>query len=75
MLEHGADVDTIGGWRKNTPLSYAAEKGDTELCKLLLEHGAEVNAEDKNGKMPLHLAKEEGHTETCKLLLQYGAKW
>lgn len=29
-----------------TPLHYAASKGHTDVGRLLLEHGAEVNARD-----------------------------
>ena len=28
---------------------YAAEKGNTETVRILLEHGAEVNSKDNNG--------------------------
>ena len=40
MLEKGADVESKDGWRGQTPLSWAAEKGHEEVVKLLPEKGA-----------------------------------
>ena len=54
-------------------LIAAAKRGDTELCKRLLENGADVNAADEVGWTPLHSAAANGKTETCKLLLENGA--
>jgi hypothetical protein len=39
-----------------TPLSWAAENGYEAIVKLLLENGAEVEAEDINGRTPLSYA-------------------
>lgn len=49
LLENGAEVNAKNkpGW---TPLHSAAGKGHTELCKLLLDHGAEVS-EDWEDRM------------------------
>ena len=30
-----------------TPLSWSADKGHTDVCRLLLENAADVNARDK----------------------------
>ncbi len=51
-----------------------AELGQVEIAKLLLEHGADVNA--RNGVAnftPLIGASHEGHLEMVKLLLDHGA--
>ncbi|PTB44224.1 hypothetical protein M441DRAFT_99046, partial [Trichoderma asperellum CBS 433.97] len=42
--------------------------------KLLLEHGAEIDAADINGKTPLIHASSVGHENTVKVLLEYGAE-
>lgn len=36
-----------------TPLHRAASTGNSELCELLIEEGAEIDAVDKSGQTPL----------------------
>jgi len=70
-LFFGANVNAnYSGW---TPLHEAAYWGRTEIAKLLLSHGADVNAKDNFGWTPLHKAAEEGKTEITKVLLSHGA--
>lgn len=46
------------------------------LCQLLLENGADVNAQDIQLKTALHYAIQEHRYETTKLLIEFGAsKW
>jgi ankyrin repeat protein len=52
----------------------AAEEGYTEIVKLLIEKGADVNATDILGDTALMYAAEEGRTETVNLLKAAGAK-
>lgn len=47
--------------------------GSTEVCELLLEYGADVNAKDKKDFTPLHLAVGEGYVDVVELLLEHGA--
>lgn len=54
-------------------LHTVAAKGDLELCKLLIEHGKDINAKDEWGLTPLLWAAQHGRTATCKLLLDHGA--
>lgn len=71
LVAHGADVnarDRAG----DTPLIQAASHADVERLRVLLEHGAEVNA--INGRRnALIVAVESGRTENVRLLLAYGA--
>ncbi len=46
------------------------KKGNTDIIKLLVEHGADVNAKDKYGNTPLHKAYD---ADTAKLLIENGA--
>ncbi len=55
------------------PLHVASEIGNKELVELLLQNGADVNAQDNEGLTALMLASIKGHTETVNLLLQNGA--
>jgi ankyrin repeat protein len=43
-----------------------------EFAKLLLEHGADVNARDNDGKTPLTIALESKHPDIATLLRQHG---
>ena len=39
----------------------AVEKGNEKFVQLLLEHGANVDGQDKGGKTVLQFAVEKGH--------------
>ena len=56
-----------------TPLAWAALMGQTKVVALLLEHGADINAKNRDGATPLHSAAFLGRVETVKLLLEKGA--
>ena len=74
LLSKGADVKAVN--RSNqTPLLAAASsnRNCSELCSILLEHKAKIDAVDKGGNQSLHLACKQGHTRTCRLLLSNGA--
>jgi ankyrin repeat protein len=40
---------------------------------MLLEHGADVMAQNKDGETPLHLASREDKGEVIHMLLEHGA--
>ena len=80
LLAKGADieVDNYGV----TPLYSACDKGNLALVKLLLDHGADVNAQDLEwGRTPLALAamplyavgSREDRAEIVTLLVEKGA--
>jgi ankyrin repeat protein len=59
--------------KEQTPLQYAVESGFTEIVKLLIENGADLNKSNNDGCTPLHLAATYGHLEVIKLLIENGA--
>ncbi|XP_061086280.1 poly [ADP-ribose] polymerase tankyrase-2 isoform X1 [Conger conger] len=63
--------DTQG--RHSTPLHLAAGYNNLEVAEYLLQHGAEVNSQDKGGLIPLHNAASYGHVEVAALLIKYSA--
>lgn len=56
-----------------TPLHHASRKGYTDVVMLLIDRGADVNAENGWGETPLHEASYDGHTDAMKLLEAHGA--
>lgn len=63
------------GW---TPLHLAAFFGQTEIARLLLDRGAEIDARSRSERFarsntPLHAAAANGQMEAARLLLARGA--
>jgi ankyrin repeat protein len=56
-----------------TPLTTAAQSGNTEIVSLLLKHGASIQGSSDNKWSPLHEASNHGHTAVAKLLIEAGA--
>lgn len=69
LLERGARAQ-IPGW---SPIHYAATGPNAEIVALLLERGAQVEAESPNGSTPLMLAARYGSEAAVDLLLARGA--
>jgi hypothetical protein len=64
------DVNLTDGMGR-TPLICAAEKGHVHVCVLLLEHGADINKQDSNGRTALHHATTNGDVRTVQELLRW----
>uniref|UniRef100_A0A8D2B9K7 Uncharacterized protein n=1 Tax=Sciurus vulgaris TaxID=55149 RepID=A0A8D2B9K7_SCIVU len=54
-----------------TAFHLAAAKG--HVCRFLLDHGADVNSRDKNGRTALMLACEIGSSTIVEALIKKGA--
>jgi ankyrin repeat protein len=69
------DIDTKiqanNGW---SPLHVAAEQGNVEVVRILVEHGMDVTAKAGNGWTPLHVATEQGNVELVRFLVEHGAE-
>ncbi|KAL3459526.1 ankyrin repeat-containing domain protein [Aspergillus heterothallicus] len=72
LLSAGANPD-VADYRRQTPLSVAAEFGLEDLVSLLLEHRAQVDSTDYYGQTPLSFAAKNGHTSVVSRLLDAGA--
>src|SRR5437763_1977914 len=55
---------------RNVPLHHAA---NAAVARLLIEHGAFVNAKGWMGATPLHDAAQHGRADVVKLLIEHGA--
>ncbi|CAH0551219.1 unnamed protein product [Brassicogethes aeneus] len=73
LIIHEAAVNVQCGTEKVTPLHLAAEDGDFECVRLLLEAGAEVTLCNHKLQTPLHLAALSQCTETMNILIKHGA--
>lgn len=71
LLEHNAtlQIHEMG----MTPLHFSAQLGSEEIATLLLDNGADVNAELPDGMTVLHYATRHNHKGIVKLLLERGA--
>jgi hypothetical protein len=74
LLEEGTDVNqTERRYIGRTALHMAAAKGNYDMVKLLLEHGATVDARDEGNNTPLLVAMLESQAEVAELLIDNGA--
>jgi ankyrin repeat protein len=79
LLEHGAYINAQDK-DLATPLSIAASSGCLDTVRVPLNHHADVNCRDTEGRNPLHTALCHDHStrkgdqpQIVELLLEYGA--
>lgn len=80
LLLAGALPDSKNGYHE-TPLHLATARGDTAGVRLLVDWGADVEAESMRivdhgiptGNTPLHRAAEDGYVHVVRLLVDAGA--
>jgi len=73
LINNGADVNHKEEGYESTPLMRAAWEGQTDICKLLLDKGADINALSRTGWSALMSSAYRGKCDTVKLLLERGA--
>jgi len=60
LILNGDEVNAqdVNGW---SPLHFAAQEGDLEVAKILLNAGATIDLKDSNGNSPLWVAAMNSH--------------
>lgn len=75
LLDKGAEVNVKNNRYGSTPLTIAAGKcDDTQVIRVLLDHGADVRMRNRGGDTPLLLAVKHGNQHTVEMLLRAGAE-
>ena len=64
----GADLNVLDESNGNTVLMELARKGQTRMCRRLLEAGADHTVKDEAGRTALDLAREKGWDTTAAVL-------
>jgi ankyrin repeat protein len=73
LLNSQHRVDVNEQYKGHTEYNYPYNS-KVETVQLLIEHGADVTAQDENHLTPLHLASSSGIPEIVRLLLERGAR-
>ncbi|KAJ1699520.1 hypothetical protein LUZ63_008032 [Rhynchospora breviuscula] len=72
LLEEDKDLVNARDYDRRTPLHVAALHGWIDVARCLLDHGADVNAQDRWKNTPLADAEGAKKQETIELLKTYG---
>jgi hypothetical protein len=83
LLDAGADSNAAQNHRRSSPLHYAADgfitgpvwdaQRQVQMLDCLLERGANIHLQDKNGATPLHRAVRTRCVAAVKFLLDSGS--
>src|SRR6266853_1328608 len=73
VIERSQDVHARSVDDKSTPLHWACGEGHMDVACVLIEHGANAIAQDKNGLTPLHQASGSGNVDLAQFLVKHGA--
>jgi ankyrin repeat protein len=74
LLRGGADINDQMNKARGTALSVASEEGHSGVVTVLIDHGADLEAGERNGYTPLTRALWRGQSDVVALLQEAGAK-
>ncbi|MGG6266749.1 ankyrin repeat domain-containing protein [Leptolyngbya sp. AN03gr2] len=74
LIDHGADINwNCGLGNVDTPLHRAVWQRQPRIVELLIQAGAEINANSRSHRTPIDIAAYMGYRDMIDLLLGYGA--
>jgi ankyrin repeat protein len=73
LLENGADTDAVDNSLGSNALTFACLSGSFEAVRILLDHGWNVNVQDRLNRTPLMAAAAMGNIGAVLLLMANGA--
>lgn len=75
-IEQGANINKvkISLLSEENPVILALNKNKVKIAKYLIEHGADANYSDKQGRSLLMFAADNTDESFCELLIKHGAK-
>lgn len=74
LLELGADTELANEYGRTPLLNVARESGNADMARILVDHGADINAVDVFGDTPIILAAWRGFSAIVNLLLDHNAE-
>lgn len=72
LLEVNPQLVNVSDYDKNTPLHLAAVHNHADAVGLILDNGANMNAQNSSGMTPLHLAAKQGFIDVVRVILSRG---
>ena len=73
LVDNGADVNVAGDFDDDTPLHTAALSGYRNIAELLVESGANLDAQNRDQRTPLHLACYNEELDVPHFLIHRGS--
>ena len=62
-----------GAWQVAGAYGAAANNNSLDMARLLIEHGAEVDARGEGRESPIHYAADNNSLDVARLLIEHGA--
>lgn len=75
LLHHGADINLPCGGKGNTGVMWASSKDAPKMVEFLIEKGADLQHENKEGHNALDLATIRMSFESAKILYKNGLRF
>jgi ankyrin repeat protein len=73
LIARGASVNARQKSDFLSPLLKAAEVGDPEIAKILIDNGAVIDCDYWDSSRPLHVAAQKNNIEVARVLIENGA--